>query len=108
MALASNLSLTTLFGANASLTGSHPNTFVNIKISDLGTFTDTAGLSAEGILLAILQYANSVQGSDVARVLDVSSSNILISRGGDLTYGESTTARIFSSSPVDPVDPDDV
>lgn len=108
MALATNLAVTTVFGANATVTGSHPNSFLNIKISDLGTFTDTAGLTAEGMLLAIVQKAKAVQGVDAARVLEITSNPLIVIRGGDSTIGESNVVKIYSSDPLPPIDPDDV
>lgn len=108
MALAANLSLTSLFGTNATLTGSHPNTFLNIKISNLGTFDDTTALTAEGLLLAILQYAKSVQGSDAARVMEIATTPLIVTRGGDSTIGESNVVKIYSADPLPPIDPDTV
>lgn len=108
MALATNLAVTTLFGANATVTGSHPNSFLNIKISDLGTFTDTAGLTAEGMLLAIIQKVKAVQGIDPARVVEIASNPLIVIRGGDSTIGESNVVKFYSSEALPPIDPDTV
>lgn len=108
MALSSNLSLTSLFGENATLTGAHPDTVLNIKLSDLGKFKDTSVLTSEGILLAILQYAKSIQGTETARVLEITSAPLIATRGGEPTIGESNIVKIYSSDPLPPIDPDTV
>jgi len=73
MGLAPNLSLTTLFGASAVIEGTGPTATVKFTLAELGAEgnIDSASpedLSAEGILLAILQKAFTAQGSNSARI----------------------------------------
>ncbi len=114
MALAANLALTTLFGTGATITGTGATAKVNILISDLSADIDivTAGspettITAEGILLGILQKAYAVQGNDAARVAQLDRSAAAITTRGTVPCRKETyTVSIYSDSNIGTLDPD--
>ena len=111
MALATHLSLTDLFWTSATNdAATHPNTEVAFTVYELNSdITNSATVTPEGIVLALLQKWNAAQGTDAARRLEVSESQSIVSRGGDSVYCEQFIVRIYSgSTPVSPMDPDDV
>lgn len=112
MALAANLSLTTLFGASAAKTGSGDSTVISFLPFETGTggnVTGAATLSPEGIILGLIQKFNDAQGSAVTRRLEITRNlPVSVNRGGTECRGEVFTIRIFSETPVTPVDPDSV
>lgn len=112
-----------LFGAFAGgagiFNGSTPPSFTSgqyylaIKVNELGTLvTGTgSGLTAEGVVLALLQQLNSTagQGTDAARAITVSKSTpVTVTRGGDPVQGERYSVTVYDPTIVGGLDPDDI
>ena len=108
MALAPNINGQILFGPNFEQVGTSPDTTIKFKLSDIGVTGDTSQLSGEGIILALLQHLEKVQGSDVNRVMEIRSSPIFTSKGGEPAIGQNVTVRIFSTVPVASITPNQV
>lgn len=108
----SHISIPVAFGASATRTGSHPSTVLAITVAELGDGTNINNaltLSPEGIVLGLLQWLNENQGTSATRALEVTRNTpVLTTRGGDTVQGERYTLTIYSSVPVEPIDPDDV
>lgn len=117
MALTHVTALTTLFGASATNDAvAHPNTEITFKPAELGTgsnVTDSAALTPEGIVLALLQFINDNQtttGSPAsARILEVTRSTpVITTRGGASVRGERYVVTVYSPASVSTLDPDDI
>lgn len=113
MALAKLASgLTTLFGASASKgAGTGAAVVISFKPSELGTagnVTAPETMSAEGLILALMQKINDAQGADATRALEiVRSTPFVTTRGTDTVKAERFTVTVYQAG-VDPLDPDGI
>lgn len=108
MALAPNINGQTLFGSSFEQDGASPDTAIKFKLSEIGVVGDTSQLSGEGIILALLQHLEKVQGTDVNRVMEVRSNPIFTTKGGEPAIGQTVTVRIFSTVPITDITPNQV
>jgi hypothetical protein len=107
MALDYISSLTTLFGASAVLTGTGATAdldFIPYELNNDFGAPETA--KPEAFILAILQKAFDAQGVTSARAMEVTRSNVIAIKDGDQVNGEQYVVRIFSGTPITPIDPD--
>jgi hypothetical protein len=119
MPLASNLTLTALFGnsavVNTPVGGLPSDSTVTFKLTELGVGNniDTASpqdLSPEGIFLAILQKVHISQGEDAARILTIDRLAPTITTRGptptDTVRTERYAVTIYSKNGIGILDPD--
>jgi hypothetical protein len=105
MALAANINMKELFGENVVRAGAHPDTTLTIKLSDLANFSNTEIVTGEGIVLALLQKLNQAQGKEPNRVMEVTSSQSLSSRGNSPVRVQTLTTRFYTIGGIEPLDP---
>lgn len=108
MALDANLDLTDFFGASATQTGTHPDTVVTFKPGEICSITDTATITPEGLLFALLRNAETNQGVSNTRILETTHSTFLTQRGGDTVLGQNLILKIHSEGTLPDIDVNDV
>jgi hypothetical protein len=104
-------SLTTIFGASASLTGTGATATITFKPSELGVgsnFNTPETAKPEAFVLALLQKANAAQGVTVARAMEITKTTVLATKDSSPVNGEQYIVRIFSSASLTNIDPDTV
>jgi hypothetical protein len=101
-------SLTTLFGADAVITGEGPDAVLSFKPAQTGAagFVAPERARPEALLLALLQTANAAQGITNTRAMELSKTAVIATKDGDQVTGEQYTVRIFSASALTALDPD--
>jgi hypothetical protein len=101
-------SLTTLFGADAIISGEGPDATLSFKPSQtgIGGFSAPELARPEALMLALLQTANSAQGITNTRAMELSKTAVIAVKDGEQVTGEQYTVRIFSSTALTALDPD--
>lgn len=110
MALAANKTIVELFGTNAVIFGTGATAEIRVRITDLSTSIEASTahqLEAEGILLAMLQFAYAAQGVDPARVLSLDRSAAAITTRGNVACRKETySVSVYADDGIDILDPD--
>jgi 2-keto-3-deoxy-L-rhamnonate aldolase RhmA len=102
-------SITSIFGADAVITGTGDDAVLSFKPAQTGeadNFQSPELAKPEAILLALLQKANKAQGITSARAMEISKSAILSMKDNSQVVGEQYSLRIFSGNPVHGISPD--
>ena len=102
-------SLTTLFGADATITGTGTNAVLSFKPSQTGVdsnFGTPQTARPEAIVLALLQKVFAAQGVTANRAMEVTKTSVLGTKDNAQVSGEQYIVRIFSASALSGLDPD--
>lgn len=100
-------SITSLFGASASVSGTGATATLTFKPSEVAAaFGAPQSAKPEAFLLALLQKANTAQGVTTARALEVTKTAIIGTKDGAQVNGEQYVVRVYSSAALTDLDPD--
>jgi hypothetical protein len=102
-------SITSVFGADAAVTGTGSSAVLSFKPAQTGSgsnFDTPETAKAEGLLLALLQKANTAQGITANRAMEITKTAIITTKDGEQVNGEQYVIRIFSATSLTGLDPD--
>jgi hypothetical protein len=115
MALNYSTALTSIFGADATLSGTGTDATLTFKPANTAitgtTFDSPENATPEGLLLSLLQFAFQSLGAASAlptSPIEISKTAILSIKDGAQVPGEQYVIRIFAGGGVSPLDPDNV
>jgi len=115
MALTYSTDLASIFGADATLTGTGADAVLSFKpantVGDGATFDEPENATPEGLILALLQFVFKQRGAATSLAtapLEISKTSILSVKDGVQVSGEQYLIRIFADGGVSALDPDSV